>query len=217
MALKKLIKWIAPSVLVLGILILVLHHLWLKHEAKPIINPQPQYFVTIKGNIQPNMPYPMTVMYRATYGGYNPKCAVHGSWLNMSGLDYMPGKPVYYPIHPDKQGNYIVKIPIDAYLPGKCQWKLAWIMQAFVPKIPPKKEWSDSYLWGDMIGFGKRGNPQESPGYPITTNATFYCGTGGLDKCIGSALQGGYVNQPILRSKNYYFTQNIKAKKETNI
>ena len=51
------------------------------YKYAPHINPHPKYFVTISGNIEPHMPYPQTLMFRATYGTYNPKCDVWISFI----------------------------------------------------------------------------------------------------------------------------------------
>jgi hypothetical protein len=207
---KKHAIWITCAILV--VLLFAGLHYWHIHERQPIANPHPKYFVTIKGNIQPHMPYPMTVMFRASYAAYNPKCAVQGSWFNLSGLDYMPGKPVYYPAKPNAQGDYVIKIPIDAYKPGKCDWKIAWVMYSFVKKIPFRFNWSRTPSWGDMIRFGKKGDPQELPLFPASMRANVFCGSDGRVNCSGTELGGWYVKS-VLRSKSYLFIQNIKSKK----
>ena len=196
---------------VILVLALIGLHVWQRHLEKAKPNPHPKYFVTIKGNIQPDMPYPMTTIYKATYAAYNPTCGV---WISrFEGVSGLPAKTVFYPARPDKQGNYKIHIPIDAYQLGKCQWKIAWVMQGFVKKIPPKKAWPDIWGWNGMISFGKYGSSNELPSYPAYTNATFYCGHGGIDGCTGTGLIGGYVNS-VSRKNNYNFIQNIKAKKE---
>lgn len=179
---------------------------WLGHK-KPVPNPHPKYFVTITGNIQPHMPYPMTVIYQATYAAYHPSCGV---WISrIEGVKGMAGHTVYYPVHPNAQGNFKVHIPIDAYVPGKCNWRIAWIEFSMVPKIPPKDKLDAMRNTADMIRFGSKGNPNELPGYPMSSNATIYCGRGGLDLCTGNSLQGDYTDQ-VLRTKSYHFIQNIK-------
>ena len=60
--------------------------------------------------------------------------------------------------------------------------------------------------------FGKFGNTQELPGYPIINKGTFYCGKGGVESCIGTALNGGYIKY-ISRNISYSFIQNIKNKR----
>jgi hypothetical protein len=157
----------------------------------------------------------MTVMFRASYAGYNPKCAVSMGFFDLSGLKGMPSKTAYYPAKPDTKGSYTIKIPIDAYQPGKCNWKIAWVMQAFVKTIPPKKDWTDGVSWGDMIRFGNKHNPQELPGFPFEMKGTSYCGKGGADYCTGG-LAGDYVDF-VSRRKSYHFIQNIKSKKEKKL
>lgn len=178
-----------------------------------IVNPTPKYFVTIKGNIEPHMPYPMTVMFRASYAAYNPKCAVKQGWLSASGLSAMPAKNVIYSAKPDKQGNYVIKIPIDAYQTGSCDWKIAWIMYAFKKKTSSFFFKRQKPLWGDMIRFGKKGVKNELPGFPIDTNATAFCGSDGRVNCLGAELSGWYRDS-VPRHMSYQFIQNIQAKKE---
>ena len=178
---------------------------------QPKLNPQPKYFVTISGNIEPHMQYPMTVIYKATYAAYNPNCS---TMINrLEGVQGMPGYSDYYPAKPNSHGDYKVKIPIDKFLPGKCGWEIAWTEFSFQPKLPSANKYSDIWGWNDMIHFGKLGNPQELPGYPITNHGIFYCGKNGIKDCSGSAIIGGYVKY-VARNQSYSFTQNIKNNKE---
>jgi hypothetical protein len=125
----------------------------------------------------------------------------------------MAAKNAYYPVYPDAKGNYEVRIPIDQYQLGKCQWKMAWVMQTFVTKIPAKKDWPNIWAWGDMIRFGSNKDPNELPGYPLKPNATSYCGKGGEEYCSGNDLEGWYLSF-VSRERNYSFIQNIKKKLE---
>lgn len=186
-----------------------------KHPVpQPMLNPNPKYFVTISGNIQPHMRYPMTVKFKAVYAGYHPQCQV---WVNK--LEGVPGLPAHHKIyaaHPDAKGNYVVRIPIDAYLPGKCQWKMAWVMVSFLPKKldnKNKSEYQDP--WSDMIRFGHRGNANELPMYPDFSNATSLCGSDGSWNCLGEDITGSYVKN-VSRNKSFHFIQNIKPKKESS-
>jgi hypothetical protein len=176
-----------------------------------IANPTPEYFVTIKGNIEPHMPYPMTVMFRASYAAYNPKCAVKQGRLSASGLNAMPAKNVIYSAKPDKQGNYVIKIPIDAYRTGPCDWKIAWIEHAYARNTALNYLRARKLGWGDTISFGEHGSKVGLPSYPVYSGATLICGKRGLDYCLGNTLQGSYVKK-VVRNKNYLFIQNIKSK-----
>ena len=182
-------------------------------DLQPKTNPNPKFFVKISGNIKPKMRHPITIMYKATYAAYNKKCDRNISWLE--GIKGMSEHSDYYPAQPDIQGNYKIKIPIDRYLPGKCNWKISWITHSFMKKIPQKKFWHRDRLEGDTIRFGNIKNPQELPVYPIKTKATLYCGKGGLEKCTGSTIQGGYTKY-VPRNKQYKFIQDITNKRKNH-
>ena len=206
-------KWFLRFMLLLMIIIflMVTVHYWNQFIQTPRANAHPKYYVTIHGNIEPHMPYPQVPMYKATYAAYNPNCGV---WISrLEGVSGMAAKNAYYPVYPDAKGNYEVRIPIDQYALGRCEWKIAWVMQDFMKKIPAKKDWPDIWDWGDMIRFGSNGNPNEMPGYPLTSHATSFCGKRGEEYCTGNDLAGWYVNF-VSRQKNYSFIQNIKNKTE---
>jgi hypothetical protein len=206
------IMWSIAIVVIAGLLGI---HAYGKYQTAPKPNPHPKYFVTISGNIEPHMPYPQTLMFRATYGAYNPSCKV---WIShLEGVQGIAGHTVYYPAQPNAKGDYKVKIPIDAYKPGKCGWKIAWVMYTTVKHIPPKRDWNDDHLYfGDMIRFAHyKNDPDGLAGYPAYTNATMYCGNY-VDPnigCKGTELGGGYAKFDVLRNKSYHFIQNIKYRK----
>lgn len=183
---------------------------WQAYKAKPQLNPHPKYFVTLTGNIEKHMPYPMTIMYKATYAAYAPTC---GEWISrLEGVQGLAAKNFYYPVKVNQQGNYTVRIPIDKYIPGKCNWKMAWVMLAYVNHLPPRKDWPYTPTWGDMIRFGKEGNPNELPGQPFKNKGNAYCGKKGSDYCTGDQLAGWY-SKYVPREKNYNYVLNMKSKR----
>jgi len=203
---------IIGSMIVIVIASLLALHMFYKYQRAPKLNPHPKYFVTISGNIQPHMPYPQTLMFRATYAAYNPKCSIWISYLE--GVPGMPGHPVYYPVHPNTKGDYKVKIPIDAYKPGMCDWKAMRVMSATISKLPPKKAWTKALSFGDLINFGRIKDNNELPGLPSFSKGTLYCGKGGIESCTGSELASDYSKFDVLRDKSYHFMQNIQNKKD---
>ena len=73
--LKK--NWLYVVVaLVIVVSILIGGYYYQQWRMRPVPNAHPKYFVTISGNIQPNMPYPQELVFRATYGAYAPACRV---------------------------------------------------------------------------------------------------------------------------------------------
>ena len=206
-------KWFLRFMFLLMIIIflMVIVHYWNQFIQTPRVNAHPKYYVTIHGNIEPHMPYPQVPMYKATYAAYNPNCGV---WISrLEGVSGMAAKNAYYPVYPDAKGNYEVRIPIDQYALGRCEWKIEGIMYTFVSIIPRVNNWSKIWAWADMIRFGKNGNPNELPIFPISVHATARCGKDGSVNCIGSEVQGDYADY-VPREKNYSFIQNIKNKPE---
>jgi len=177
-----------------------------QHEKKePQVNPHPKYRVIISGNIAPNLKWPMYFGFWATYAAYNPKCKVDVNAFE--GVSGQPGHPIFYPVKPDKKGDYQIKIPIDYYLPGKCDWKIAWIDYAYgYHPIPKNKDDADSV--GTAIQFGNRDSGQENPAFPLSNSVTLHeCGRN-LDFC-GDSLAAGYTKR-VSRKRSYHFIQNVK-------
>jgi hypothetical protein len=177
-----------------------------QHERnQPTLNPHPKYYVTVSGNIAPDLPHPMYMAFWATYGGYNPKCKV---WVNfLEGIPGMPGHPDFYPVKPDAKGNYIVKIPIDRYKPGRCDWKIAWIDFSF-GFHPFVKDKGKAGGFGAIIQFGYY--PEVWPAFPIDKEETLHgCEDVKFDRCKGFTLQAGSTKF-VSRRESYFFVQNIK-------
>ena len=207
---QKKYRWYGLSSITAVIAILWGIHAYADYQSAPKLNPHPKYFVTISGNIEPNMPYPQTLVFRATYGAYHPDCRV---WIShFEGVSGISGHTVYYPVKPNDKGDYRIDIPIDAYQPGKCDWKMAWVMYTTTAQLPPRKDWDDELRFGDLIDFGHFDSSDELPGLPAYTNATMYCGKviNPDMGCEGTELGGGYAKFDVLRNRSYHFIQNIK-------
>jgi len=176
-----------------------------QHEKnKPQLNPHPKYRVTISGNIAPNLKWPMYFGFWATYAAYNPKCKVDVN--TFEGVSGQPGHPIFYPVKPDKKGDYQIKIPIDYYLPGKCDWKIAWIDYSYgYHPIQPNKD--KALRIGTVMQFGNAKNKKENPTFPVSTTATLHECNKNLDFC-GNTLAAWYTNK-VTRSRSYHFIQNV--------
>ena len=93
---------------------------------KPTVNPHPKYFMTVKGFIDPRLQHRIHLTIVVEYDTYNPKCDL---WISHFNGVQSPWQIFNdYPIHPDNKGNYHIKIPLDYYLPGKCDWNAAAIL-----------------------------------------------------------------------------------------
>lgn len=181
-----------------------------QHSTKdePQLNPHPKYFVTISGTINPHLKHRIYYLLRSTYGAYNPKCTV---WVNhFEGVKGIPGHTEYYSAKPDANGHYVVKIPIDHYKPGKCNWKIAGISYTFLDNPIPKDKSKVYGGYGGIISFGHYGHPQELPAKPILNKVSlFHCSSGGINQCDGYTLFPGY-EKSVPRNKSYHFIQDVK-------
>ena len=201
----------------IGVIVLMMGMMLLsgcfKHKEKyrPVLNPHPKYFVTIKGNIQPHMPYPVALFFRATYSANNPACEETTNWLE--GIKGMPAKNHYYYIKPNKQGNYKIHIPIDKYVLGHCQWKIAEINVAFTKPSTIKGQ-PQNAKFGDMIRFGNKNSHYETPILPDNKINTLIWNPNGFVASKGGDLSGWYVDH-VFRNVNYEYTQNIKAESKS--
>ena len=109
---------------------------------KPTINPHPKYFMTVKGFIDPRLNDRIHLTIVAEYDNYNPKCNM---WISHLQGASSPWQIFHdYKIKSDSKGSYHIKIPLDYYQPGKCDWHVAYISYV----IKDKKHQSD----GDTIG-----------------------------------------------------------------
>ena len=90
---------------------------------QPVVNPHPQYFVTVSGHIDPQLAKAAHLSWGTTALTQNPKCNIH-SQDKIKNLLPQQNDITTYPVKTDAQGNYQIKIPIDRYLPGFCQWRM---------------------------------------------------------------------------------------------
>ena len=91
-------------------------------QEQPLLNPSPQYFMTVQGQVDPALIPRLQLHWVATYQTNNPQCNVEINELE--GVDSQLYIKKHIPITPDARGNYQLKIPLDKYMPGKCKWKI---------------------------------------------------------------------------------------------
>jgi hypothetical protein len=89
---------------------------------KPIINTHPRYFVSVSGHIDPQIVKAVHLIWQTTAWTQNSKCQV--TLNQFEGVVDNRYQEDYYPVTPNQQGNYAIKIPIDRYLPGYCDWRM---------------------------------------------------------------------------------------------
>jgi len=88
-----------------------------KTYAKPVVNPNPKKFLTIKGHIESGLRVRLSVGYITQ----NPKCDATTNWLE--GVSGSRGHLLFYYLKPNAQGNYQIPLPIDGLEPGVCRWR----------------------------------------------------------------------------------------------
>ena len=104
----------------ISLLAVILYHC--SHSRnKPQLNPHPNYFLTIQGHIDRQLQNNVYLAFAQSYSAYNKACEITTNWFE--GIKGYPSHSItYYPqIAPN--GNYKIVIPLDHYLPDKCQWQ----------------------------------------------------------------------------------------------
>lgn len=104
--------------------------LWKYHQWRlysPTINPNPQYFLTVHGHVDPGMRRDLSIQWHASYMTTNDACKSNSSWSNTWFSDEPVSDHFYYfdyPVKIESNGSYQLKIPMDAVVAGSCRWKL---------------------------------------------------------------------------------------------
>jgi hypothetical protein len=89
---------------------------------KPIINTHPRYFVSVSGHIDPQIAKAVHLIWQTTAWTKNPKCNV--TYNQFEGVVGWRSHVTHYTVKPDSKGSYFIRIPIDRYLPGYCDWRM---------------------------------------------------------------------------------------------
>lgn len=170
----------------------------------PMLNPHPNYFVTISGTIDRKFKKPVYFAFWAIYDGYNPTCST--STDADDDTSEAPEQSDFYPALPNAQGHYRIVIPIDRYQ-GPCDWKITWIDYSISYQPLPKNEDTVHSAVGALIQFGR--SPSANPAFPINHTETLYACKEDLTRCKGHTLTAGNTLF-VSRKKSYAFIQNIK-------
>jgi len=93
---------------------------------EPQLNPHPKHFLTIEGVVSPKLEGKTNMSFVQVYAGPNSKCLKTVNAL--AGIQEVPTQTVDYKPKFDNQGKYIVKIPLDKYLSGRCDWAPARLL-----------------------------------------------------------------------------------------
>lgn len=94
-------------------------------KERPQENPHPQYYLTLKGHIAKSLRNEVRLRFIQTVAALSDKCTHVTNHLE--GVTGNPTKSHTYVAEPDAKGNYEIKVPLDKYLPGYCDWQ-PWAM-----------------------------------------------------------------------------------------
>ncbi len=88
----------------------------------PKVNLSPKYFMTIKGDIDPNLKNKIQIKWTTTYYSTNANCQVPINPLKQVYSSREQSDVIY--VNPNTKGHYEYKLAIDQYKPGYCGWKI---------------------------------------------------------------------------------------------
>jgi len=121
---KKTLLWLAIFVIVIAVLwgFIAGKDYFNNLKYKPVLNPNPQHFMTIHGHVSPELIGKVRLKWVAVYASSDARCDVMRGELE--GAISWRWIDVPYIIKPSASGNYSVKIPLDYYQPGYCKWQI---------------------------------------------------------------------------------------------
>ena len=88
---------------------------------RPTLNPTPKHFFTLQGRIDPSLKGKVNLVFVQKYAGMSATCTQN---LNtFEGIEGQPTQEVVFVPRPNAQGHYVLPIPLDRYLQGRCDWQ----------------------------------------------------------------------------------------------
>ena len=90
----------------------------------PQLNPEPKYFITYQGFIDPSLNNLVQLTILTVYETTNPECEEDTNPL--AGVLTPRKRSSYIHIQPNAKGHFYYKVPLDKYLPGFCKWEASW-------------------------------------------------------------------------------------------
>jgi len=171
-------------------------------KEKPKLNPQPQYFLTLHGVVSPKLNKTIQLTFIQAYVGSNPKCAKTTNFL--AGIKENPSRSIVYHIHPESNGHYQVKIPLDRYTSGFCQWA-PWALGYTLSQEDFELQ-SDGY---GLINYDNKQSQKYNPSY-----INFICKN--ADSCHVRIPRNSDAIIYLRTNKSYTQELNILSKEEKN-
>jgi len=84
------------------------------------LNPHPKYFLTVSGFVDPTVSSKIKLSVTANYISNNKSCLIeYDKFAGIRGNRY-ESERVF--VTPNKKGGFLVKIPLDKYKAGYCNW-----------------------------------------------------------------------------------------------
>lgn len=172
---------------------------------KPTANPHPKYYLIVKGHINQQLQKTMHLRLISTYVGTSSRCSFVTNPL--AGLKENPARSISYSVNPNKNGAYTVKIPLDYYLAGKCNWTV-WGVGYTLTDYDFKMEPSGYGL----VSFDENKYQKYKEYNPKIFN--FVCSNTNANSCQISVPKNDYADIYLDKEHSFQQTLNIVYKKK---
>ena len=164
----------------------------------PVLNKHPKYYFTVKGYIDPKLKGFIKTEWKVEYVAFFPKCDNTSNTLEGYGIPI--NKIFIYKPKPDKNGNFVLKIAMDKYQPGMCEWNVIAI--DYIVKTRHQT------ISNRGTGFGFR----RADKFPTKVKQVFLCSSHTCE-LIYDSLPNQNAHDAISRHKNFMFSLNIQKGK----
>ena len=161
----------------------------------PKVNPNPKYFMTVEGNIDPRLKNTVPLKIITSYYTTNSECRYV--------ISSFEGASTYRKINStinvktDSTGNYKYSIPLDLYEPGYCGWNIINITYIIDNKTPDYEGYNIASFF----------NPKRLDPPSLIGIDNWICQNNNCDLDENTFLSGKN-NLPI--NKNYHFKINLR-------
>ena len=175
---------------------------------RPITNSKPHYFITLSGKIAPKLQgKQIPFSFKMTYYTMNPKCNITTNWFE--GVESAQTQQFTYDIDIKKK-NYELKIALNRYQPGFCQWAIRKMSYS----LPGQNETVVAYFTpcGSALSCKGQNIADKSINYSPTSRVR--CDKNRTSKWICPFNQEiNFFSDGLFipRDKNYHFTLNLNT------
>lgn len=95
---------------------------------KPTLQAKPKYFLIGRGHIAPSLLNLVTLKWTAIYASQNTKCQYYKTPVaKRANMPSARQVTQHWITKSNTNGEYQIRIPLDRYLPGECQWGISGI------------------------------------------------------------------------------------------